>query len=540
MNLLLLTACDEEVKNDEPICYVVGDQLICNDKKDYIDPVTQEPAINDQFGTGAVAEFNWEKTIAWFLQSNQHVYGFDLDPFAILPDYIEKGKDVYVSVKTGEMASIRVRVDSESKKDYRLHKIDGEKKIIQENIFTGLDICEEDDCIKEIQLPAGDYAVYYNSTDKKRYLHVIEYDEKTKKIVYVQFGDENEIGCNNGSSNGCYTLEKVRNRFNEIFKQAVAKGTFEEKSPKDFNLDDILSLDLSENKTAEDYSKSFSLLAKMDHCLAVKEAFKEQLNKNEDDDDYIDVHNNFVSLYNSCVNYHTVFALNRMIIYWKIPKIDGEIVLENYRDFNKACTLEKGIEEKIGCISEHFLMYLGNDCGDTDKKINVIIKRANEEDNNFTVILEGAGTFKSNCKYTLYADVHPFVPGSKDGVQIHYYASESKLQGGIVLGAHVNGAASLNTIVHEIGHSFGLTDLFIPENDPTIQDFGFSVTNESNLMYYAVPTGPKLRYRPLEIVLTGTDSRIVVNGEYETESQWECIQSIQKCSKLGARDAETE
>jgi hypothetical protein len=102
------------------------------------------------------------------------------------------------------------------------------------------------------------------------------------------------------------------------------------------------------------------------------------------------------------------------------------------------------------------------------------------------------GGFSFNRNYTLYADVHPFVPGGDpDIANMHFHTSTS-------------------------------------------------VTNEANLMYYIVPTGPKLRYRPLEIVITGTESRIVVNGKNETESQWECIQSIQKCSKLGARNAETE
>ena len=49
------------------------------------------------------------------------------------------------------------------------------------------------------------------------------------------------------------------------------------------------------------------------------------------------------------------------------------------------------------------------------------------------------------------------------------------------------------------------------------------------LTNYITPIGPKIRYRPLEVVYTSRNERIKRDGKYATESQWECIRSNKKC-----------
>lgn len=78
-------------------------------------------------------------------------------------------------------------------------------------------------------------------------------------------------------------------------------------------------------------------------------------------------------------------------------------------------------------------------------------------------------------------------------------------------------------ISHEIGHSYGLSDIYVSEADPTFS--GLKSTDETNLMNYITPIGPKIRYRPLEVVYTSRNERIKRDGKYATESQWECIRS---------------
>lgn len=65
----------------------------------------------------------------------------------------------------------------------------------------------------------------------------------------------------------------------------------------------------------------------------------------------------------------------------------------------------------------------------------------------------------------------PFVPNQSAAAQVtlSFMLSEKEqvVTGGIVWGSHLKGESSLNTIVREIGHSFGLTDLFVADDDLT-------------------------------------------------------------------------
>ena len=83
------------------------------------------------------------------------------------------------------------------------------------------------------------------------------------------------------------------------------------------------------------------------------------------------------------------------------------------------------------------------------------------------------------------------------------------------------GEHSLNVILHELGHSLGLFDVFKDETEGTyvyINGNEFA-TSEANIMTYTMPTGPKLRYRDLQAVITSTNN--IIEGVYE--NQWNCI-----------------
>lgn len=131
---------------------------------------------------------------------------------------------------------------------------------------------------------------------------------------------------------------------------------------------------------------------------------------------------------------------------------------------------------------------------------------------------------------------------------------EQVVTGGIVWGSHLKGESSLNTIVREIGHSFGLTDLFVADDDLTYpynyakakksgkveikESFAF---NESNVMWFKGESGERLRYRPLFVAQTLDGDRIKVAEDtdgkpvYATERQWECIHSSRECYYEGKK-----
>ena len=149
----------------------------------------------------------------------------------------------------------------------------------------------------------------------------------------------------------------------------------------------------------------------------------------------------------------------------------------------------------------------------------------------------------------------PFIPDPKYKTGKDYAAqitqqfinenSPFEVTGGIAFATHLDGDASYNTIIHEIGHTFGLTDLFIAPDDPTYPEnykksdlkasFAF---NESNIMAYKVPTGRRIRHGPLLISATGEKYLLYyiddVYGKevYVTERQWDCIRSSRDCNTL--------
>lgn len=582
-----LIACDEDKAtgdshagaNSEE-CHLEGFDYKCTESNPLVGPVGGIIIDGAIFGDGEVEEILWEKTASWFLKSDKHLYGFDVDPLALLPDYAENGQDVYISVQKGESALLRVYVDPDAKKDYRLHKIDNENKIIQENVFTGLDICEEENCIKEVQLPPGDYAVYYGSVDKKRYVHVIEYDLDTKMIDFVQFGDADNSTCYYGAENGCYTRENVEERFNEIYKQAVVNGHFNERKSSEFGFDDAMYVDLTNSTTTQErmlnyvlqikktldpnfktrYENYTDLLLEQQNLIA--EAAAKKIEKNtctqscaEVNKAYSDlqqkvqemrnkVNNTSMSFmmylsHNVNWNDHVVFGINEMSIGWDLSR-DGtgqDYALKNYCDYNRACTIYHKREYDDGCLNLRFPMYIKNNCDGFIKEIEAEMYAFDKETNIFYLNLYNTGVISKGCDYTIFANVHPFVPGSPYAVQYAAQVTSKKhngwptlggaIIGGLVWGSHVSGENSLNVINHEIGHLYGLSDIFVSESDPTFSS-GKS-TDETNLMNYTIPIGPKIRYRPSEAVYTSSNERIKKNGKYATERQWECARSADKC-----------
>ena len=118
------------------------------------------------------------------------------------------------------------------------------------------------------------------------------------------------------------------------------------------------------------------------------------------------------------------------------------------------------------------------------------------------------------------------------------------------------------TVVHELGHSFGLTDVAVDRNEYTIQLVSNNVveygTTERNIMTWTSPSGPKIRYRDTPIACTGGEKKYTYildlnsktgkscsKGEYcktytqeitseikvspyeinNNENQWECIRN---------------
>ena len=261
--------------------------------------------------------------------------------------------------------------------------------------------------------------------------------------------------------------------------------------------------------------------------------------------------NAYSNAYQDAREKHFALGINEMRIGWKVEGFTNE-VYENLNAVINLCQKEEidgpiGIgEDDIICNKKEnsLSMRLYNDCTKSSIPVQMKIGTHNRDEDSFFASISGAGSFDRKCMYFVYADVFPFVPDDAQTAQVTICEYKSKANkaviGGLVWGSHLNGSASLNTIVHEIGHSYGLTDLYIADDEPTYADTYTSEYNtfafdEGNIMFWRIPSGKRIRYRPLFVVETGKNTRYSLNHNdlppYATENQWECIRNSEKCFK---------
>lgn len=520
--------CTENPTNN-PNCYVVKNREL---------PPINEVFPSGSYGYGDVVMFNWMETVAWFLRSDNHKYGYDMDPYAIFSEKddeaAQRGRDVYVSVKEKENAFVLVKIDPEIKNDFHLYKVEN-GTVDKTDLVDAKEACSKNKCVDEVKLSEGDYVVYYGNEKKERYLHVISYPLQSEKVIFVPFGDVNASGCNKDGKNGCYTKDKVQPVVEKIFSQAVMKITLDEKKPEEIGLDKHLTVELSEP------SPSSAVLDKIHNTETYGYLKELEDYYNSDDATQSYAQETVKAKYNRIKHNKIVLAINQMRIQWQFNK-------ESSDEFNNYSALEQAIEKNGG---KNLSMKMKSSCGGGEVTVTFSGKNP-KEDGSFTPV--GLPSIKNGCTYTLYADVVPFIPEQPKGAQVtHNYNEELFCEsdetldecnertkhlpspGGIVWGSHQEGEASLNTLAHEIGHSFGLTDIYIAADDPTYAPHyaRYFAVDESNLMGWQLPTGMRLRYRPLFIASTLYGNLIDdPDGGYAIEKQWECVRSYKKCSSL--------
>ncbi len=649
--ILFLQACDDDGSasdnvNPTPRCEENDPNCYKHSIKDII-PYEGEYDF-ETYGNGEVVEFHWKETLAWFLESDKHEYGYDRDPYSNF-DYEEaafRGKDVYLSVETGKTAYVKIRIDKNSSEDFHLYKIKENGDVEKKDLVSAKDICKKTDCIDDIPLSSGNYVVFNGDEKLERYLHIIPYPKgPDKEVLFVKLGNEDAVGClNDKGKTGCYTSSDVNTRFNTIMSQAVVNAKFIDVSPSEVNLkdgkkgfEDKLWIDLTEKRKKEteiyddkgeeiverikiefpivddlyekikktnkygcgkeydemieaakligsiedvDIEACKNYYIKVDeynealdeectyedgyyNCPDKITLMKEELDelgdklgkKCDDIGKTIEKYNNKANAYSNAYQdareKHFALGINEMRIGWKVEGFTNE-VYENLNAVINLCQKEEtdgpiGIgEDDIICNKKEnsLSMRLYNDCTKSSIPVQMKIGTYNRDEDSFFASISGAGSFDRKCMYFVYADVFPFVPDDAQTAQVTICEYKSKANkaviGGLVWGSHLNGGASLNTIVHEIGHSYGLTDLYIADDEPTFAETYTSMYNtfafdEGNIMFWRIPSGQRIRYRPLFVVKTGTSERYSLNHNdlppYATENQWECIRNSEKCFK---------
>ncbi|SHL73535.1 hypothetical protein SAMN05720487_12423 [Fibrobacter sp. UWT2] len=309
---------------------------------------------------------------------------------------------------------------------------------------------------------------------------------------------------------------------------------------------DSFTISCPQDVSSEDFQEYKS---KCGDWLSYKKYYDDEEKRcNNDVSDYNSAKNDYDSALEKAKEKHLVFGINEMRVNWNFDGNGGNsVILKNYSSFVTSCKYA----DDCSSSSNEMTMKMKNSCsgGETSIRLKVIDVLT---DDSFKASISG---HKKGCKYSIYKDVYPHVPGLERAAQLTLPSTKSESDktviGGFVWGCRLTGEASMNTIVHEIGHSFGLTDLYIWPDDPTnprnyegyceeIDESGICLTkyadfafDEANLMNYSSPNGMRLRYRPLAVAKTIDGELIDKKGSsgFETEKQWDCIRSSVDCFK---------
>ncbi len=542
-------------------CEVVPGGTMCKD-----DLLDKKPYIMiGSYADGDVALFSWRNTLPWYYETDEHLYGFDKDPMSNWPNHIEAGRDVYVSTIKGKPAAVELKIPL----DYSKISLVNEEDV---------KICSGRTCNGIIQLDEGKYRLLNDGEDLERNLSVIAYEKKGPyEITYVQFNGDNSVSC--PVDQGCYTKESVQKSLDEIFSQALVDVVLDELKPSEIGYDDIYEIDMTDGFDEDTYDRLlYKILSRSDvfmefdrakrkydesdkNCeIYTKEGnttLKEKWCNQKKEDDVALKEKSKIAASNPV---RVVVAINDFRYIWKLSNQSEQDKLYfygSYKEINKIYLSLYGKRASSGSEIPMFLKSISNECvdGAGEKPVPVVAKFLHGLSEPMVISLYDLSgnliSFNKECDY-IYIDTHSFIPGMEKAAQVtfRYQNDEKKIVGGVSLAIRQKGEASQNTIVHEIGHLFGLSDLYIDEKDPSVpsclekdEDGNYKykvekdsedgsnlyifdtykcefVTTEANLMNHVVPTGPKLRYRPLPIVKSGTNDRV---GTFD--SQWECLQN---------------
>ena len=407
-------------------------------------------------------------------------------------------------------------------------------------------------------------------------IQVIPYSSVTKNFVYIQIdGNEgnDEPAWDVENDKNSFTEERVINGFEEIYKQAVVFPQITNISPIDFGINKLIKVDM----TLPDDNTYKAMYYK-----ALQKA-KNQTNSN--------------ALSNSESPYwHIVYAINKIRKEWRLAKCENE-------DFDLSLCENTAFNPENEDINTTYHIY--NGCGGNVKESeDVIIKVAQntiDKTMHYYIYDKNGQKIKYKDCDILYTDNgYPVVPSISGvngtaGVSVKmagqynideeisdYSGQTTKFKfnfnldkfehylpyGSIIFVPRGKGESARHVLMHELGHSFGLTDVSLSDiykitekskykNEQDIDNHGLYInkkgnigereyenyyaSSETNLMSWHTPEGKRIRYRNVPIactggtkyyasteknkyILLGAIERLIQNGY---ENQWECVRG--KC-----------
>ena len=523
-----------------------------------------------------ILNFKWNDVAPVFAEPPNYEYGFDRD-------VEDKDPTVYISVEINgpekKSVSFIPYLSSKAYDEYYLlnetyakYKMDKYKKVISNGSFSSIEIADASD--------GGNYVLYgckNNSKGKKtcqnahgkvknhKRINVVPFEKITKKMIYVpingndgtKLDDENEKCGVEGFSEKGFIKDCIEKNFNDVYKQAVIEGNVIQQKASDYGIYGLKEI----NMTTPVITKTVffdKLIETAKEKIKQSGVFQKDLSGklviNQDKAEYL----------------HIIFAINKERKIWNL----GDCPEGKY-DLSACSSFHPEKEPK----NIHYFWY---DKYERQKKNAKIRVRQTIEDGikkmHYYLEIEGKPFPYEFGKNDILEtdDGYPVVPteaginGAVAGLSrsLEEKANDIQSYGSIVFVTKRVGKSLYNVLMHELGHSFGLTDVSrssvyrITENalytdeeetkqgineNGTIVPKTYSnlyASRETNLMTWQVPTGQKLRYRPMQVACTGGTKYYkklkdgdgtfdekegswgsverMISGAFET-NQWECI-----------------
>lgn len=448
---------------------------------DYDDGSTAIGYIPD--GT-VIQKYNWEDFAISIDEAPNYPYGFDKLP--------SDEDHVYVSVADGENASISMKLSTNAYSRYFL-----------KNDLTGL----EYDVVKGINsiASAGEYTLYGQAdahsapVSLNKHLKVISYPIKYKDVYFVPLN----YGFEADKDPYAYTRDRMKTYFDDVYSQVVMYANIIERDPSFYD-DGSSGLDLSKIIQLNMFDPESRILSEMIDYAGRRAA------------SYIPAGIETSKLDVSKIKErHVVFSINRERKYWPLESVyGGDGSLDWLPGLNP-----------LGAVNPKYAIQSIGSCEDGvgPNPIPVTIRLS---EGSYFAYSNGKKAKFGPCDILYTDDEIPRVP-SKSGA----YAFSCTLgynefvYGSIIVYPRATSQSSAYAMLHELGHSFGLTD--VVQNNKT--DIG-QPTIETNLMSWIMPLGKKLRYHGANVAYTGGSywqRECPVRNDDKTlvyQNQWDCLQ----------------
>lgn len=508
-------------------------------------------------------------------KTDKYPYGFDNPPHncytATPPTSCFDGKIpiTYISVKFGEKASFKLQnISKKTKYAYDKYLLLQEKKYIEKdgkrtlvNKYTIKDLDKEDDLDnpkiaqklidneeKTIEVSTledgGIYTVFGRGRSWERIMkiNIIPYTMVQKKFFYIQLDGEEGVDGDGKKWNpltedkeNSYTKEKITELFNNVYKQALVEPKIitEKKTdvgiPKPIKISQLYEVDMAD---PENNTFLSDLIGEVDNILlndasvilnkatTYEEASKTLQLPTDPDSPY----------------WHFVIAINKERKKWTLgtckDPASNSIDLTYCNVFfpeDEATFTDFYVISPPGCSG----------VGKNAKKIEIRVKNIKSkgvEKRHYYAFDEMGNQIKNlaDCDILFTDNGYPVVTDQEGNVG-HAAALSLSIpkepliqgylpQGSIVIAPRKNGESSHYALIHEIGHSYGLTDVakyddseiknkieyaiydypITPTSTPSLVSYPNQyATTETNLMTWQEPVGKRIRYRDITIGCTG-------------------------------------